>query len=165
VRTTEAAKYGPRVKRILRDKRECRAGQISAKAYVDIAALELIGVELPVVREDGMPGRNGQRKPGTTRGSPRRSRTAKAAHISRRAMKLCCAREWGAWGRLSDDGSRQYNSNRSEDPWGGGLPTLQGGALSSPGPAQYGNTDVATRCTKGEGKRDVGQRMPGAGLS
>src|SRR5215469_3039185 len=133
VRTTEAAKDVPRVKRIAGDW-ECRAGQISAKAYVDTAALELIGIELPVVREDCMPGRNGQRKPGTTRGSPRRSRTAKAAHISRRAMKLCCACEWGAWGRLSVDGSRQHNSNRSEDPWGGGLPILQGGALTSPRP-------------------------------
>jgi len=56
VRTTEAAKDVPRVKRIAGDW-ECRAGQISAKAYVDTAALELIGIELPVVREDGMPGR------------------------------------------------------------------------------------------------------------
>jgi len=39
--------------------------------------------KLPGVIEDGMPGRNGQRKPGTTRGSPRRSRTAKASRISR----------------------------------------------------------------------------------
>src|SRR5262249_24102645 len=38
-----------------------------------------------------------------SRGWPRRSRTAKAAHISRRAMKLCCAREWGGWGRVSVD--------------------------------------------------------------
>src|SRR5580692_9822875 len=40
-------------------------------------------IELPGVIESGMPGRNGQRKPGTTRGSPRRSRTAKALRISR----------------------------------------------------------------------------------
>jgi len=33
------------------------------------------------------------------------------------------------------------------------------------GPAQYGLTDVATRCTKGEDKPNVEQRMPGAGLS
>jgi hypothetical protein len=38
-------------------------------------------IELPGVIESGMPGRNGQRKPGTTRGSPRRSRTAKALRI------------------------------------------------------------------------------------
>ena len=44
-------------------------------------------IELPGVREDGMLGRNGQRKPGTTRGAPRRSRTAKALRISRHAVK------------------------------------------------------------------------------
>ena len=73
--------------------------------------------ELSGVIEDGMSGRNAQRKPGTARGSPRRSRTAKAVHISRKAMKLCCAREWGGWGRVSVDGSGHYNPNRSEDPW------------------------------------------------
>src|SRR6516225_8471893 len=72
--------------------------------------------ELSGVIEDGMSGRNAQRKPGTARGSPRRSRTAKAVHISRKAMKLCCAREWGGWGRVSVDGSGHYNPNRSEDP-------------------------------------------------
>ena len=79
--------------------------------------------ELPGVVEDGMPGRNGQRKPGTARGSPRRSRTAKASRISRRAVKSRCACERGGWGQLSDDGPRQHNSGRSEDPWGSGDPT------------------------------------------
>jgi len=88
--------------------------------------------ELPGVVEDGMPGRNGQRKPGTARGSPRRSRTAKAARISRRAVKSCCACERDGWGRLSDDGSRQYNSNRSEDPWGRWSHPPHGGVSSSP---------------------------------
>jgi hypothetical protein len=78
-------------------------------------------IELPGVIESGMPRRNGQRKPGTTRGSPRRSRTAKALRISRYAVKSRCARGWGGWGRLSDDGSRQHNSGKSEDPWGGGV--------------------------------------------
>src|SRR5258707_14941186 len=64
-----------------------------------------------------------QRKLGTTRGSPRRSRTAKTSRISRRAVKSRCAHEWGGWGRLSDDGSRQHNSGKSEDPWGSGNPT------------------------------------------
>ena len=76
----------------LRDHRECRAAQISAKVDVDIPALELTGVELPGVIEDGMPGRNGQRKPGTARGWPRRSRTAKAAHISRNDEVVLCLR-------------------------------------------------------------------------
>jgi hypothetical protein len=123
-------------------------------------------IELPEVREDGMSGRSRQRKLGTSRGSPRRSRTAKASRISRRAVKSRCAREWDGWGRLSDDGSGHYNPNPSEGPWGGGLITLQGGAMiESIGPTQSGTTDATTRCTKGEGKPDVGQRMPGAGLS
>jgi hypothetical protein len=72
-----------------------------------------------------MPGRNVQRKPGTARGSPRRSRTAKASRISRHAVKSRCARERDGWGRLSDDGPGHYNPDPSEDPWGGGLLTLQ----------------------------------------
>ena len=100
---------------------------ISAKANVGIGALD-IDVELPGVGEDGMPGRNVQRKLGTTRGSPRRSRTAKASRISRHAVKSRCACEWGGWGRLSDDGPGQHNPDLSEGPWGGGLITLHGGA-------------------------------------
>src|SRR6516225_8564665 len=82
--------------------------------------LELTVSKSPGSVEDGMPGRNGQRKPGTARGSPRRSRTAKAARISRRAVKSRCAREWVGWGRLSDDGPGHYNPDPSEGPWGGG---------------------------------------------
>ena len=91
-------------------------------------------IELPEVREDGMSGRNVQRKRGTTRGSPRRSRTAKASRINRHAVKSRCAREWGGWGRLSDDGPGHYNPDPSEGLWGGGLITLHGGAQSSPRP-------------------------------
>jgi hypothetical protein len=106
-------------------------------------------IELPGVIESGMRRRNGQRKPGTTRGSPRRSRTAKALRISRHAVKSRCARGWGGWGRLSDDGSRQHNSGKSEDPWGGGVPHLQGGARSSARP----DTVRDYRC-----RRDVRER-------
>ena len=81
-----------------------------------------------------MSGRNEQRKLGTTRGSPRRSRTAKASRISRHAVKSRCAREWGGWGRLSDDGPGQNNPDPSEGPWGGGVVAHHGGALSSPRP-------------------------------
>src|SRR5262245_61403711 len=52
------------------------------------------------------------------RGSPRRSRTAKAFGISRTAAKSERACEWGGCSRLSDDGLGQNNPNRSEDPWG-----------------------------------------------
>ena len=103
--------------------------------------LELIDVELPGVGEDGMSGRNGQRKLGTTRGLPRRSRTAKASRISRLAVKSRCACEWGGWGRLSDDGLGQHNPALSEDPRGRwGIPPY-GGALSSPRPGS-----VRIRC-------------------
>ena len=78
----EATKVIARVKRI--------AGVLGVpsrstlgEGHVDIAALELSMIGLPGVVEDGMPGANEQRKPGTTRGSPRRSRTAKASRISR----------------------------------------------------------------------------------
>src|SRR4029450_12024342 len=96
----------------------------------DIVALERSMIGLPGVVEDGMPGGNVQRKLGTTHGSPRRSRTAKASRISRPAVKSRCAREWGGWGRLSDDGPGQHNPDLSEGPWGGGATPLQGGASS-----------------------------------
>ena len=89
-----------------------------------------------------MPGRNGQRKPGTARGSLRRSRTAKASRISRHAAKSGRAREWGGWGRISDDGPGQHNPDPSEDPWGGGLPHLHGGALTRNRP----DTERDDRC-------------------
>jgi hypothetical protein len=68
--------------------------------------------------EGGMFGKSGQRKHGTTRGSPRRSRTAKALRITGTAGKSRRACEWGGWGRLSDDGAGQNNPYRSEGPWG-----------------------------------------------
>ena len=122
-------------------------------------------IELPEVIEDGMSGRNEQRKPGTARGSPRRSRTAKASRISRRAVKSRCAHEGDGWGRISDDGSGHYNPNPSEDPWGGGVISLHGGAQSSLWPDTVRDNRDDPRCTKSGGKLDGGQRMPGAGLS
>jgi len=115
----------------------------------------------PRVIEDGMRGRNGQRKPGTTRGSPRRSRTAKALRISRQAVKSQCARGWSGWGRLSDDGARQHNLHPSEDPWGGGLPHLQGGARSNGRPDTAREYRNVTKCAKGGHKLTISQCMPG----
>jgi hypothetical protein len=43
--------------------------------------------------------------------------TAKASGINREA-KSGCAREWGGWVRLSEDGPGQHNLDRSEGPWG-----------------------------------------------
>ena len=55
--------------------------------HVGIVNLDDTMSGLLVVGEGGMSGRNVQRKFGTTRGSPRRSRTAKTSRISRRAVK------------------------------------------------------------------------------
>jgi hypothetical protein len=96
----------------------------NGEGHVGVETLEHIDVGLPGVGEDGMPGRNVQRKLGTTRGSPRRSRTAKASRISRHAVKSRCACEWGGWGRLSDDGPEQNNPDPSEGPWGKWRPHL-----------------------------------------
>ena len=105
-----------------------------------------------------MPGRSGQRKTGTARGWPRRSRTAEASRISRRAVKSRCARERGGWGRLSDDGSDQHNPNRSEDPWGRWGNPLHGGAvIASTDPTLGGST------LKHEGRRQTGRRSVYAG--
>jgi hypothetical protein len=118
-------------------------------------------IELPEVREDGMSGRNEQRKPGTARGSPMRSRTAKASRISRHAAKSRCACERDGWGRISDDGSGHYNPNPSEDPWGGGVITLQGGAQSSARPDTV--RDNRCRYEVHEGRMQTGRRTAYAG--
>jgi hypothetical protein len=103
-------------------------------------------------------GRNEQRKPGTTRGSPRRSRTAKASRISRQTVKSRCACEWDGWGRLSDDGAGQHNPNRSEDPWGRWSSPPHGGAvIASTDPTLGGST------LKHEGRRQTGHRSVYAG--
>src|SRR5215510_9316333 len=44
--------------------------------------------------------------------------TAQAFPISRKSVKWGCAREWGGWGQLSEDGPGQQNPDRSEGPWG-----------------------------------------------
>src|ERR1700726_2908208 len=136
------------------------------EGHVGIDVLEHIDVGLPGVGEDGMPGRNVQRKLGTTRGSPRRSRTAKASRISRYAVKSRCAHEWDGWGRLSDDGPGHYNPDLSEGPWGRRSTPPHGGAQSSP-QARLRAVPLmwATKCTKDGRKLDDDQRMPGAGLS
>src|SRR6266581_7074817 len=132
-----------------------------AKANVDIGVLDETMIELPEVREGGMSGRNEQRKLGTTHGSPRRSRTAKASRISRHAVKSRCAHEWDGWGRLSDDGPGHYNPDLSEDPWGGGVMTLQGGAQSSlrPDTVRDNRFDYEVH----EGRMQTGRRTAHAG--
>ena len=115
--------------------------------------------ELPGVVEDGMSGKNAQQKHGTTRGSPRRSRTAKALRISRRAVESRCARERDGWGRLSDDGPGHYNPDPSEGPWGRRSTPPHGGAQSSPQARLRAVPSMwATKCTKDGRKLDDDQR-------
>src|SRR5215475_4186264 len=122
---------------------------LRAEGTIDVAALELTIVELPGVVGGGMPGRNGQRKTGTARGWPRRSRTAEASHISRCAVKLRCAREQGGWGRLSVDGRGSITRTGARAPGVGGAfhrmavqyiastdPTLGGSTLKHEGRRQ-----------------------------
>jgi ABC transporter substrate binding protein len=118
-------------------------------------------IGLSGVSGDGMPGKNAQRKLGTTRGSPRRSRTAKASRISRLAVKSRCAREWGGWGRLSDDGPGQNNPDPSEGPWGRWSIPPHGGALSSP-QARH-RADHRSDHEMHEGRRQTGRRSAYAG--
>ena len=75
-------------------------------------------IELPGVIESGMPRRNGQRKPGTTRGSPRRSRTAKALRI--RAMPRNRSVPEGLAHGVVEAEMEPDNITRTgaEDPWG-----------------------------------------------
>ena len=77
-------------------------------------------IELPVVPEDDMSRKyaNESTDPLMGRLGAARGRTAKAAGISRPAVKSRCDCEWGAWDQLSEDGPGQHNPDRSEGPWG-----------------------------------------------
>ena len=116
--------------------------------------------------EDGMFGKSGQRKHGTTRGSPRRSRTAKASRITGTAGKARRACEWGGWGRLSVDGPGQNNPDRSEGPWG-----RAAGAARMAASYRAGFLDsdrgfgAATEDANVGSKPERGQGMPGGGLT
>jgi hypothetical protein len=113
-----------------------------------------------------MMAKSGQRKLGTTRGQPRRTRTAKASRISRSAAKSRCAGEWGGWGRLSVDGSGHYNPDRSEDPWGRETLVSRTAVFHpSPSPTQSGTKGTDLGNTKGADKPSEARGMPGAGLT
>ena len=142
----------------LREHWECRAVGLLVKAYVDVPALELTDVELPGVLEDGMSGRNGQRKPGSARGWPRRSRTAKASRINRSAAKSRGARERGGWGQLSVDGPEQHNPDRSEDPRGRWSFSTAWRCSYRVDGSDFGRIDG-----KHEGRRQTGRRSVYAG--
>src|SRR3954464_5855997 len=155
MRTSEASKSEPRVKRI--------AGLLGVPSRSDlgegrvgIATLDTCDGRTPRGQRGRHVRTEWQRKPGTTRGSPRRSRTAKASRISRPAVKSRCAGEWGGWGRLSNDGPGQQKPDPSEGPWVGGRPAHQGGASSGrrPGAVRGNRSDPAVH----EGRRQTGRQ-------
>ena len=114
--------------------------------------------ELPGVSGGGMSGRNVQRKTGTARGWPRRSRIAEASHISRCAVKLRCAREQGGWGRLSVDGRDSITRTGARAPGvGGAFHRVAVQYIASTDPTLGGST------LKHEGRRQTGRRTVHAG--
>ena len=78
--------------------------------------------------------------------------TAKASGISRETVKSGCAREWGGWGRLSEDGPGQQNPDRSEGPWGRAAIRSHGGAHKRIVPDTEPGAAVAAESTKDDGK-------------
>jgi hypothetical protein len=116
--------------------------------------------------EDGMSGKSGQRKHGTTRGSPRHSRTAKAWRITGTTGKSQRAREWGGWGRLSDDGLGQNNPDRSEGPWGRAVCAARMAASYRAGFLDSDRGFGATTEDANVGRKPENvQGMPGVGLT
>jgi hypothetical protein len=81
-------------------------------------------------------------------------RTARAARISRSAVKSSCACEWGGWGQLSDDGPGQHNLDRSEGPWGRAEELLARRCTSAPRSSTQIEEAMlqAAECTKDGGK-------------
>jgi len=78
--------------------------------------------------------------------------TAKASGISRETVKSGCAREWGGWGQISEDGSGQHNPDRSEGPWGRAGNRSHGGAYKRIVPDTVPGVAVAAESTKDDGK-------------
>ena len=109
--------------------------------------------------------RNAQQKLGTTRGSPRRSRTAKASRISRKVGEITMCQRVGRMGLLSVDGPGQKNPDRSESPWGGVGPHSKAAHRESSARHRTGQPNLTMRCAKGRSKPGEHRRMPGAGLS
>ena len=80
-------------------------------------------------------------------------RTARAARISRSAVKSSCACEWGGWGQLSDDGPGQHNPDRSEGPWGRAEELLaRRCSRAHPSLTQSRELTMAAEGTKDDGK-------------
>src|SRR5262249_39593533 len=79
--------------------------------------------------------------------------TVMAFSINRETAKSECACSWGGWGRLSVDGSGQYNPDRSEGPWGRAAgPHARRRSKAHRSPTQSGGYSVAAAGAKGDGK-------------
>ena len=97
--------------------RECRAGQNTAKAYVDVVVWNGCDVELPGVGEDGMQDGMVRKSPEPLAGRLALPHSGGVAYKPLRGEIVMCLRA-GGWGQLSDDGPGQHNPDRSEGPWG-----------------------------------------------
>jgi hypothetical protein len=110
--------------------------------------------------------RKEQQKLGTTRGSPRHSRTAKASRISRRDGEIAMCpgvgrrgRNKRGWPGTEEPGSEREPLGRSRTP-----PPRRRIEESS-ARHRTGEPNWTRRCAKGRCKPGVHRRMPGAGLS
>src|SRR5438128_10912614 len=160
MRTSKPRNTGP-ARNGWQDKRESRAAQISVKANVGTEQLDEYGSDLPGDIGGGMPGRNVRRNPGTTRGSPRRSRRAKASRISRTVGEIAMCLRVGRMGPISGEGPGQNNPGRSEGPWGGVPPHSKAAHHRVVGPTQSGNTDSDHEVR--EGRRQTEYQPTNAG--
>jgi hypothetical protein len=77
------------------------------------------------------------------------------------------AREWGGWGRLSDDGPGHYNPDRSEGPWGRATAVARTAVIQQVISLRH-RAELRSSLrwsTKGEDKLDRVRRMTGADLT
>jgi hypothetical protein len=91
---------------------------------------------------------------------PYKSGTARISRINRVAAKSGCAREWGGWGQLSEDGPGQHNPDRSEGPWGrAACPARTEVLTSASSLTQSRESTMAAASTKDGGKPGCGEGL------
>src|SRR5438874_11432135 len=78
-------------------------------------------------------------------------------HHGLSAAKSGCAREWGGWGRISEDGSGQNNPNRNEAPWGRAGRPLERRCSNAPRPSTQ-NEEQDVPGEEHEGWRQTARR-------
>src|SRR6266496_6246485 len=82
--------------------------------------------------------------------------------MSRESVKSGCAREWGGWGRLSDDGPGQQNPDRSEGPWGRAVGSAR---TEVPYPRIVPDTEQGVHGEKQWARRTMANQVSGKALS